>query len=661
MTILTWLYSWLLEIPSNPGGSEESPLELWAVPGLTTLLDTALQEAVEGELTATLTSGHKLLLAWLDLKQQAILVLHCLKESALANKSSPYRRSPVESLARSCLEAASDALDQISTDKLASTANIVDPYESVNSASSSAGGSHHHNPHHHHHHHHHHSSLSGISVQSLPQSLEESSRDTARRWAPHAALRGRDCWETPRLHCVDYVWADDVASHCQRLLRGLWRQAGSVESDLSLQLQQHTEHSTFGFDVERHLAVLSHLIQTDLPSRLIQFRSSYEADSCVLKRLYLVKCEYRAPFRGFLEAHQSVLKAPSLGLVDESMALATASVGSRGGAAAGSKASKHRNAARDRLTALLEDETVLEALALEKAAADLEADLAKALFPFAELARFLDHKRARLRAVPRLAETPEDLADLHETLRRLRAVLCRKAGPETSQGIRPLLLDLQGVPRDEEVASPSPADSSSSSPPTPTVDEESMLIRLDNLVIELETLARMAEQRVGFCSDRPVSQKSGGGGGGSGSGHGTDVDLPAAISRGCAQFDGELFSCQYRDWYDLVVRQHQVVKGKDMDAFADELRRAEMQVSLSVAPAASLQVVRDRVSAVLEDRDKRFEVLKEALEDVCLRELSLHVSVRAPGEAQPLVLQPTSALGVFGLPLQMSGAVLPLG
>jgi hypothetical protein len=137
--------------------------------------------------------------------------------------------------------------------------------------------------------------------------------------------------------------------------------------------------------------------------------------------------------------------------------------------------------------------------------------------------------------------------------------------------------------------------------------------------------------------------------------------VPATVAKGCAQFDGELFSCQYQDWYDLVGRQHRVVKDKDMDAFADELRRAEMEVSLSVAPAASLQVVRDRVSSMMEDRDKRFGVLREALEEVCLREMSLHVTLKSPDESQPLVLHPTSAVGVFGLPLQMSGEVLPLG
>lgn len=45
----------------NPPGSKGNPLEVEAVPGLMTLLDVALYRAVEGELTATVTSGHALL------------------------------------------------------------------------------------------------------------------------------------------------------------------------------------------------------------------------------------------------------------------------------------------------------------------------------------------------------------------------------------------------------------------------------------------------------------------------------------------------------------------------------------------------------------------------------------------------------------------------
>lgn len=39
------------------------------------------------------------------------------------------------------------------------------------------------------------------------------------------------------------------------------------------------------------------VLKKDLPTRLFQFRAAMEAESVVTKRLYLIKCEYRAPFR----------------------------------------------------------------------------------------------------------------------------------------------------------------------------------------------------------------------------------------------------------------------------------------------------------------------------------------------------------------------------
>jgi hypothetical protein len=45
----------------SPPGSEGNPLQIQAVPGLVTLLDVALYQAVEGELTGTITLGHALL------------------------------------------------------------------------------------------------------------------------------------------------------------------------------------------------------------------------------------------------------------------------------------------------------------------------------------------------------------------------------------------------------------------------------------------------------------------------------------------------------------------------------------------------------------------------------------------------------------------------
>jgi hypothetical protein len=90
--------------PSRPGDSEDSPLVVQVVPGLMTLLDVALFRTVEGQLTATLTTSHALLAAWLDLKKQAVAVL----QEVRYEPDIGTRRYLVESFARACFESACD-------------------------------------------------------------------------------------------------------------------------------------------------------------------------------------------------------------------------------------------------------------------------------------------------------------------------------------------------------------------------------------------------------------------------------------------------------------------------------------------------------------------------------------------------------------------------
>jgi len=381
------------------------------------------------------------------------------------------------------------------------------------------------------------------------------------------------------------------------------------------------------------------LVETDIPTRVWQFRAAMEADSVVTKRLYLVKCEYRAPFRAFLEAHQSVLRAPTLAVVDEYNLP--------------KKNTRKRDTAKDELQALLETPDFVEALALEKRCEEYEVDMSKALFPFCELARFLEQKRARLKLVPDILTDETTLGDLTETLRRLKGLLCRKAGADTSAGIRPLLLDLQGVPRDEEIplsAGTPPITADNGQLPPPVLDD--MLARVDKLISELRILGQLcAVQRNAFLvQDRSYSK----------------LDLPTSIVRGCntENFDEELFKCQFEDWYNMVRRQHELTERTNFDDLAEKLRQAEMQMSLAVAAPAQLQVVRERVEMITGDRTKRFEVCKEMIEEVCVREMNLFVDVKAPNQTQPLALQSTTAtsgLGEFGLPLLMAGETLPIG
>lgn len=598
-TFLTSLVS-LWQAP-RAGDSEECPMELHAVPGLMTLLDVALFRTVEGQLTATLTSSHMLLAAWLDLKKQAIVVLLELRRELDGGP----RRYLMESFARSVLESSCDAIERLTTDKLAQSANLNEPFEQSSSTSFSSTT---------------HPVFSGIGSQSMQSALQESTRDTARRHP--LPQRQRDCWESARLHCPDYVWADDAAQTHQRLLRALYKHpfcGDTVESSLvgsSDATRQRLAPST-----ERQTTLLMKLLETDIPTRLLQFRTAMEADSVVSKRLYLVKSEYRAPFRAFLEGHQTVHKAPSLGLVTEYLGLSP------------QKANQCGSKAKQRLQMHLEKPQLVEALALERQCEEFETEMAKALYPFCELARFLDQRKARLKVVTGKLTEGEAL-ELQETLRRLKGILCRKTSHEMSSGIRPLLLDLQGVPRDEDQAQRSKTGT----------DIEGVEENVNTFIEQLQTLERLCGVRGAFR----VENK-------------TDLELPSSLVRGCTSFDEELFSCQLLDWCAMAERQKEVTKLIDFEELAEKIRRAEMEISIAVAPEQSLEKVRQRLELISTDRDKRFQVLQEIVQEVCLREMNLHVRVVAPDPQKLLGLQPTSAMGIFGTPLQIAGETLPIG
>lgn len=338
-TLVSSLLSYFQKNPL-PGENETNPLELIAAPGLMTLLDLALHRAVEGELTATICAGHALLQAWLDVKQQAQIVLSC--------EGCPLK---VESFARACLETSADAIEKLSTDPLASSANLSDAYESGSSTILS-------------------------SISGVPEAVADSKLDSGRHIP--VLQRRRDCWETARLVCIDHVWADDAYQACQRHVRHLSKHATSKSMELG-------DATTW----EREAAILQMLVLQDVPLRLHQFRTAAEANGVVSKRLYLVKCELRAPFRAFLEAHQSVQRAPSIQMVDEYLQSKRSS----------SSLMQKRKQADEKLQSLLETPKLLEALSLEKECEMMEVRMAQALFPFTEMARVLDNKGAILKPV----------------------------------------------------------------------------------------------------------------------------------------------------------------------------------------------------------------------------------------------------------------------
>lgn len=302
---------------------------------------------------------------------------------------------------------------------MAQAANLTDPFDSISASTMGGGGGHHH----HHNPSNNSSILSGVGLQGISTGVLESKDDTGRR---QPIQRRKDCWESPRLYCPDFVWADDAFSACQRWLRNLdkhpFMSHNPADSNLTVSTggrnNKGAPNARLPTDATTNLmpktelqsAILLQLIQDDIPMRLYQFRQAMEADVVVTKRLYLVKSEYRVPFRSFLESHQSLLRAPPMELVDRFLMQHSSSSSSDT-----SKASESEQL-KTHLQSLLTRPELIEMLALEMELEQVELKLGEALFPFSELARTLDHKRARLKTVPKIVDHDE-LPSLQECVR----------------------------------------------------------------------------------------------------------------------------------------------------------------------------------------------------------------------------------------------------
>jgi hypothetical protein len=221
--------------------------------------------------------------------------------------------------------------------------------------------------------------------------------------------------------------------------------------------------------------------------------------------------------------------------------------------------------------------------------------------------------------------------------------LCRKGGTGSSTGIRPVLLDIQGFPRDEE------------GPGQSTRGGDNMMNgRIDDFLWHLECLSALVKRKNAFAAIKSSSNHQ--------QHHPQDhhVDFNAAIVKGCTEaFDVELLKCQLLDWFSMVERQ-QVLQIENGD-LPDRIRQAEMAMSIAGAPEQSLNMVKERLEKMQADRKLRLDVLKELLEDLCLREMNLYVHVTGPDPKQSLVLKKTSVVGFLGIPLQMAGENLPIG
>ena len=247
-------------------------------------------------------------------------------------------------------------------------------------------------------------------------------------------------------------------------------------------------------------------------------------------------------------------------------------------------------------------------------------------------------------------------------LQRLKSILRRKPDFDESLGIRPLLLDLQGVPRHNKDPMDSSIDIPFYPPSSRTLSHsDDEWFHLDQFVSEVgKLLDLLTIPNTPFIIDERIP------------GNGTLRDL---IDQCKEAWDEELFSARYKDWYDMVKLQQELNAGRNdnrsqqhdetpttLSELSDIVREAEIELSIAMASRDQLERVYTRIEALRMDKAARYKVLAQIVFDVGYRELNHGILVEESPPEDDTVLYPHLSLpGVFGVQLTLSGECLPIG
>lgn len=624
--------------------SHTNHIEAYATPGLITLLDYALYKANEGGLTSTVSSADVLLAQVLELKQKAQELLFNVLTDYTLYSEHPDCCETLENFARLCIECANGMIEHITTDKLALASNVnptqnqalsgssavsllqknlssttsSSPMRNMNMNINMTGGDSNENNSHSNNAAYNDSHTGGMNIGVKMKEETCMSRS-------YNPIRRRDCYETPRLICPDYVWAEDVILYSQRALKAIQKHPAMALSSGSANVVRY-DLASLGY--QEQIDLLYVLSKRDLPSKLSSFRFAVSADTVTSKRMYLVKCEYRAPFRAFLENHRNYQRAPDKKLVDEILAL----YADENSFDAKEKLNLLRERALIERKEILEHPTLLEGFQIEHVCEVLELGMMRILHPFAELARLIEGKHYRLKEINGLLAASE-VASFRELVRRLKFLIVRKSSQEPT-GIRPLLLDLQGVSRK---LSPESIDIYPFGEYRDLAPEKAMKKRIDRF---LRMLSRLSE----IC--RVMMEK----------------DLLSSFLSECERgLDPEMFYAQYEDWYNGAKRQTELLESGFFDHQPDILRRSEVNHGVLKAPYSSLEALQGKLESLKIDRMKRFEFLRETVTEVCQREIGCDITLMAPDEDVVLKSPETTVLGVFGARVLKANEIIPIG
>jgi len=636
-------------------------ISVTAGPGLITLLDLALYRANEGELTATISSANDLLNVIFEIKRAA----HTLSKGAhdferdlwnspdnedvgkdsLTHTEREELEWAVESTLRFAyltIESCNSAIDSITTDCLSKSANLSGfRSESLLTLSNPVGLD------------------AGIednvsesrsSKTAMRILIDEFSRNfissniNIKRMAQEAVsvkldsesspktqmdLSGLDAWETPRLICPDYVWATEVISVCSRSVRILSKHQCVLSFANFTAASGYNCWSKFPSSVYRTMELLVKLLKPELVDSLEIFKASVESNAVVSRRLHVVKYEYRAPFRAFLEAHEKMLASPSTDLIKTYLKL-HGEQNPKAPTTTPRDLKLKRNSLETSLRELMHNTRFVEAIELEHRCELLELAMAEMIFPFTELARFIEAKKVRLM---HYKVHVDDATSFYSLLRNLR-VLFVNSEPTVAE-IQPLLVDLQETLKNTKHGGEK----------NPESIDDADSTKLDHFLRRVNYLLDLTKVKGGF--QLPDKNNS---------------EVLTSLLRTCTcTWDPEIFKAQFQDWCDYVNVQHEIVQNDEFEEFSENMQQTEMELGLALASKSSLEMLKMRLGIMERDRQSRFELLQEVVQDVSLRELGCKITLTPLRPESILELPYSSVLGVFGQKLVTEGLSMPIG
>jgi hypothetical protein len=129
-------------------------------------------------------------------------------------------------------------------------------------------------------------------------------------------------------------------------------------------------------------------------------------------------------------------------------------------------------------------------------------------------------------------------------------------------------------------------------------------------------------------------------------------------------WDSDLFRAQYQDWFDMVTRQkdlNSASDGSSLSELSESIREAEIELSIAMASRDQLELVRQRLEALVADKNAKYQIMAQIVNDVALRELNENIVVLPTSAGMSTDFPKLSAPGVFGNQMLLSAEVLPIG